>query len=64
MEIKNNAKYELEHIILMLKVILTERCPKPSELNFSFVLQDNHLGSRFYESLHTVLKEFEKMDFF
>lgn len=65
MEIKKNAKYELEHIILMLKVILADKDKvlPVSELGFDFILKDDHLIDTFYEQLHDFLIEFNQMGF-
>lgn len=64
-EIKDKAKLELEHIVLMLKVIMADKSKVAhlTELTFDFVLKDDHLDDRFYNRLHTVLNRFEKLGF-
>lgn len=59
------AKYELEHIILMLKVILADKdkCPEKGDLDFYFVLKDDHLIETFYERLHEILRHFHLKGF-
>lgn len=65
-EIDQMAKYELEHIILMLKVILADKnkCPEKSDLDFNFVLKDEHLHEIFYERLLKTLRHFDQKHFF
>lgn len=60
------AKYELEHIILMLKVILADKskCPEKSDLDFDFVLKDEHLHEIFYSRLLETLRHLDQRDFF
>lgn len=49
----------------MLKVILAdkEKCPKMCDLDFNFVIKDDHLNDTFYEQLHMFLKEFDALGF-
>lgn len=59
------AKYELEHIILMLKVILADedKCPHKNDLDFYFILKDDHLLQTFYERLHGIFRHFDQKGF-
>lgn len=64
-EIDKMAKYELEHIILMLKVILADKdkCPEESDLDFYFILKDDHLNHSFYERLHNIFCHLDRNGF-
>lgn len=49
----------------MLKVILADKdkCPEKSDLDFYFVLKDDHLNETFYERLHEIFRHFERNGF-
>lgn len=63
MEIEKKAKYELEHLLNMLRVILAEKQSKPGELNADFFLRDDFIGQRFYQYLNDLFSEFEQLNF-
>lgn len=63
MEIETRAKYELEHLLNMLRVILAEKQSKPAELNADFFLRDDFVGQRFYKYLFDLFTEFERLNF-
>lgn len=63
MEIEKRAKYELEHLLNMLRVILAEKQSKPGELNADFFLRDDFIGQRFYQYLNNLFTEFEQLNF-
>ncbi|XP_055323920.1 uncharacterized protein LOC129578808 isoform X2 [Sitodiplosis mosellana] len=62
-EIESRAKYELEHILSMLRVILAEKQTKPGELSEDFFFRDNFVGPNFYNVLLDLLNEFEQLNF-
>lgn len=63
LEIQNRAKFELEHIMNMLRVILAEKQSKPGELNQDFFLRDDFVGPRFYDYLLDVFNDYERLNF-
>lgn len=62
-EIEDKAKYELEHILNMLRVIFAEKQAKPGQLSADFFFRDDFVGAKFYESLCSVFSEFEQLNF-
>lgn len=60
-EIETRAKYELEHLINMLRVILAEKQSKPGQLNADFFLRDDFVGHRFYQYLFDLFTDFERL---
>lgn len=64
-EIDKMSKYELEHIILMLKVILADKdkCPEKGDLDIYFILKDDHLTETFYGRLHETFRHFQQKGF-
>lgn len=62
-EIGRRAKYEMEHLLNMLRVILAEKQSKPGELNADFFLRDDFVGQRFYQYLYDLISEFEQLRF-
>ncbi|XP_031618118.1 uncharacterized protein LOC116337579 [Contarinia nasturtii] len=62
-EIEAKAKYELEHILNMLRVILADKQSKPGELNADFFFRDDFVSPKFYDVLFTLFTEFEQLNF-
>lgn len=62
-EIEKRAKYELEHLLNMLRVILAETQSKPGELNADFFIRDDFVGQRFYQYLFDLFTDFERLNF-
>lgn len=63
LEIGKRAKYELEHLLNMLRVILAEKQSKPGQLNQNFFLRDDFVGPRFYNYLRDLFEDFELLNF-
>lgn len=63
LEIEAKAKYELEHILNMLRVILADKQSKPGELNSDFFLRDDFVSPKFYDALFMLSTEFEQLHF-
>lgn len=63
LEIESRAKYELEHILNMLRVILAEKQSAPGELSRDFFFRDDFVGPKFYDALLNLFNEFEQLNF-
>lgn len=62
-EIEKRAKFELEHLLNMLRVIMAEKQSDPGDLNADFFLRDDFIGQRFYQYLNDLFSEFEQLNF-
>lgn len=62
-EIADNAKYELEHILTMLRVIFAEKHTKPAQLNTDFFFRDDFVSTQYYELLFNLFSEFKQLNF-
>lgn len=63
MEIKDNSKNELEHIVYRLKTILSENSASTGDLTEKDLLQDDHVLPLFYETMKDLLLDFERFQF-
>lgn len=63
MEIKDNAKNELEHIVYRLKTILSENKSFSGDLTKNDLLQEDHVLPLFYDTMKDLLLDFERFQF-
>lgn len=63
MEIKDNAKNELEHIVYRLKIILSEKSSPAGDATETEFFQDDHVLPSFYETMKDLLLDYERFQF-
>lgn len=63
MEIDREGRFELEHLMYMLRVAMAEKQSEPGELSHDFFLRDDFVGPVFYESTLSLFTEFQKLNF-